>query len=256
MQSKNKKYKALMLDLDGTTIPNRRSGMPSKKVVDAVKKAMKKLHVSVVTGRPFFEAENVIRELGLSGISITTGGAEIRDVKTRELLWSKPISKKTTDKILDFFRSKNVEIIISDLDYYENFKIYDPRHLPNKPLLISIPDLPLELGESFVSEMDHFKDIAVNRTVGWVQDTCWLAITNGEGSKQHGIWEAAKILNIETHEIIGVGDGYNDFPLLMACGLRVAIGNAVPELKEIADYVAPSVDEDGVADVIEKFVLG
>ena len=44
-------------------------------------------------------------------------------------------------------------------------------------------------------------------------------------------------------------------PLLMACGLKVAMGNGVPELKEIADYVAPSVDEDGISDVIEKFVL-
>ena len=41
----------------------------------------------------------------------------------------------------------------------------------------------------------------------------------------------------------------------MACGLKVAMGNAIPELKEIADYVAPSVDDDGVADVIEKFIL-
>lgn len=41
----------------------------------------------------------------------------------------------------------------------------------------------------------------------------------------------------------------------MACGLKVAMGNAVQDLKEIADYIAPSVDEDGIADVIEKFVL-
>ena len=65
-----------------------------------------------------------------------------------------------------------------------------------------------------------------------------------------------KNLGINTHEIIGVGDGYNDFPLLMACGLKVAMGNAVEDLKAIADYIAPSVEEDGVADVIDKFILG
>lgn len=73
--------------------------------------------------------------------------------------------------------------------------------------------------------------------------------------KQHGILEVAEMLGISTHEIIGVGDGYNDFPLLMACGLKVAMGNAVSDLKEIADYIAPTVEEDGVADVIEEFVL-
>ena len=65
----------------------------------------------------------------------------------------------------------------------------------------------------------------------------------------------ATFVRIEQYEIIGVGDGYNDFPLLMACGLKVAMGNATEDLKEIADYIAPTVDEDGVADVIEKFVL-
>jgi hydroxymethylpyrimidine pyrophosphatase-like HAD family hydrolase len=55
--------------------------------------------------------------------------------------------------------------------------------------------------------------------------------------------------------MIGVGDGYNDFPLLEACGLKVAMGNALEDLKGIADYIAPSVDEDGVANVIEKFIL-
>jgi len=65
----------------------------------------------------------------------------------------------------------------------------------------------------------------------------------------------AEILGIKTDEIIAVGDGYNDFPFLMACGLKVAMGNAVPELKAIADYIAPSVDEDGIVDVIERFIL-
>ena len=61
-------------------------------------------------------------------------------------------------------------------------------------------------------------------------------------------------MGIETHEIISIGDSYNDFPLLMASGLRVAMGNAFSDLKEIAHYIAPSVQQDGVADVIQKFV--
>jgi len=63
------------------------------------------------------------------------------------------------------------------------------------------------------------------------------------------------MVKIKPQEIIGVGDGPNDYPLLMGSGFKVAMGNAVPELKEIADFIAPSVEEDGVATVIEKFVL-
>ena len=41
----------------------------------------------------------------------------------------------------------------------------------------------------------------------------------------------------------------------MACGLKIAMGDSVEDLKVIADYVAPTVEEDGLADVIEKFIL-
>ena len=65
----------------------------------------------------------------------------------------------------------------------------------------------------------------------------------------------SKLLNIKTKHISGVGDSNNDFPLLLACGLKVAMGNANSDLKQIADFVAPSVEEDGVATVIERFIL-
>ena len=80
-------------------------------------------------------------------------------------------------------------------------------------------------------------------------------VTDQSVSKMHGISEVFEILGISREDAIGVGDSYNDFPLLMACGLKVAMGNAIDELKSIADYIAPSVDDDGVTDVIEKFVL-
>ena len=50
------------------------------------------------------------------------------------------------------------------------------------------------------------------------------------------------------------GDGFNDLPMIEYAGLGVAMGNAPEQLKEKADYVAPSCDEDGLVDVIERFV--
>lgn len=82
-----------------------------------------------------------------------------------------------------------------------------------------------------------------------------IYITSGDATKQHAVVTLSETLGIPTEEMIGIGDHYNDFPLLMACGLKVAMGNAVDELKAIADYVVPTVEEDGVADVIEKFIL-
>jgi hydroxymethylpyrimidine pyrophosphatase-like HAD family hydrolase len=63
------------------------------------------------------------------------------------------------------------------------------------------------------------------------------------------------MLGVKYEEIIGVGDSYNDYSLLMASGLKVAMGNAVKELKDVADYIAPSVDEDGLAEVIERYII-
>ncbi len=82
-----------------------------------------------------------------------------------------------------------------------------------------------------------------------------ILIYNSSATKQHAIFEIANIIGIQTHDIIAVGDGYNDFPLLMAAGLKIAMGNAVEDLKAIADYIAPPVEQDGVAHIIERFVL-
>ncbi len=251
-----KKYKALMLDLDGTTIPSSKDGRPSKKVIEAIEKAKRKLHVGVVTGRPYHVAEHIIAELGLTGPSITTGGAEVRDAATGAVLWSKKISDETTKSILRLSKLKDLPILVIDNSYYKYQKLFDPKHLPKETLQISIPDLSLSIVDHIIKDLNQFADIAVLKAGSWKSDnTVWLSVTHGEATKQHGILEVAEILGINTHEIIGVGDGDNDFPLLMACGLRVAMGNAVESLKDIADYIAPPVFEDGVVDVINKFVL-
>lgn len=97
--------------------------------------------------------------------------------------------------------------------------------------------------------------IIAQKVPSWTKGFFCIIITHAEATKQHGVFEVAKLLGLQTHDMIGVGDGYNDFPLLLACGLKVAMGNAVPELKEIADYVAPTVENDGVVDIINKFIL-
>ena len=54
---------------------------------------------------------------------------------------------------------------------------------------------------------------------------------------------------------MAVGDSPNDMAMLSVAGMPVAVGNAKPEVKEIAKYVAPSNNDDGVADAVNRFVL-
>jgi hydroxymethylpyrimidine pyrophosphatase-like HAD family hydrolase len=63
------------------------------------------------------------------------------------------------------------------------------------------------------------------------------------------------MMGTKPSRVIAAGDSYNDLPLLRMCGLRIAMGNAPTELKAIADYIAPPVEEDGLAVAIEEFVV-
>ena len=64
-----------------------------------------------------------------------------------------------------------------------------------------------------------------------------------------------KRLDIVPEEVIACGDGFNDLPLIKYAGLGVAMANAQPVVREHADYVTRSNDEDGVAHVVEEFIL-
>jgi hydroxymethylpyrimidine pyrophosphatase-like HAD family hydrolase len=55
--------------------------------------------------------------------------------------------------------------------------------------------------------------------------------------------------------VLAIGDSWNDAPLLQAAGFGVAMGSAPPELREVADAVVADVENDGVAEAIERYVL-
>lgn len=249
---RNKKYKALIVDVDGTLIQNKRNAVPSPKVTKAINKASKIIHVGLATSRPYFILSHIADHIRLSGPAITVGGAQIIDTKSKKILFEQTLFVNDVKEILKLSAGLNITIHINDND---EERVLSKNYMPIKPLQLWIPNMKTEKADEFIKRASHISTIAIHKVPSWEDGKIDAVITHASATKQHGILEVAKILNIETHEIIGVGDGYNDFPLLMACGLKVAMGNAVPEIKEIADYIAPSVDEDGVADVIKKFVL-
>ncbi len=154
-------------------------------------------------------------------------------------------------QIIDGFRS---QVIIQE-GKGEDDKRYSEGYIPDKLVEMGVFGLRESVADELADKLSQIPTIAVHKAFSWDNITSGIVINHALATKQHGIFEVAKILGIDTHEIIGIGDGYNDFPLLMACGLKVAMGNAVDDLKAIADYIAPSVEEDGVVDVINKFVL-
>jgi HAD superfamily hydrolase (TIGR01484 family) len=249
---RSKKYKAIICDIDGTLILNNRDAIPSKKVIEAVRKASQKIHFGVATARPYFLAKHIVEHLQLSGPSIIHGGAQLIDLTSGKILKEQKIASKDILKTYAIAHKLNLSFMIDeDIDSVEMPEDWEPHDIFGA----FIPSLDHKTAELLEKEFSHISTISTHKIPSWDNGKITVDISHSNVGKQYAILEIAKILGITTDEIIGVGDGYNDFPFLMACGLKVAMGNAVPELKEIADYIAPPVEEDGIVDVIEKFIL-
>jgi hypothetical protein len=99
-----------------------------------------------------------------------------------------------------------------------------------------------------------------------LQDLGGLEITNSTPTnleinplgvnKAYGIGEVCKLLGIEMSQVVAVGDSLNDLAAIQAAGLGVAMGNAQETVQQEADAVVASNNEDGIAEVIEKYILG
>ena len=246
------KYKALICDIDGTLVTNSQSALPSKKVRRAVARASKKVHIGVATGRPLQMAEEIVAQLSLTGPCIFANGAVIYDPMQKKTVREHCLTTQEVMDIIPLLDELRIKVYVRDTNgRYE----LTGSSKPEKPIYVYIPPIPDEALEAIEAHVRTQPNLILQKMIAWEEGKVDYMITKSEATKQHAILEVAQILGITTHEIIGIGDGYNDFPLLMACGFKVAMGNATPDTKAIADYVAPTIDQDGVAHVIEKFIL-
>lgn len=250
--TKTKTFKALLTDVDGTLIPNKPDGLPSQRVMDAITAAQEKIHIGIATSRPLFFAQHIFDHVPLSGPCIVSGGSQIYDATTKKIVWERPVEHDDFWKVIDIILPHTEKILVNEGDRDGEFT---RSYKPDKPLGICVNAISVELADILIDELSVIPGITPLKLTSHTPGTVTVDVVHALATKQHGVFEVAKILDIDPSEIIGIGDGYNDFPLLMACGLKVAMGNAPDDLKAIADYVAPSIDEDGLADTIEKFVL-
>ncbi len=250
------KYKSLLLDVDGTLVPVGPHTMPSQRVVDALRQAQKMVHVSLVSGRCLDWLTEIFQILDLTDPCIINGGSQIIDPKTKKILWERPIYKESVRKILALIKQDQIPFIVSDNGIeYEN--TYESEFLNTLAIKLSYFDSK-EKSDQCLKTLSRIPDISAHKTFSWDKDRNYkmdIYITHKEATKHYAAEELARILEIDTSEMIGVGDARNDAPLLDVCGLKVAMGNADDKLKRITHYIAPSVDEDGVAHVVEKFIL-
>ncbi|MEK9143787.1 MAG: HAD family hydrolase [Patescibacteria group bacterium] len=246
------KYKALFLDLDGTTIPNKRDGMPSPHVTEAIHKAKKHVFVCIATSRPLFIARHIIDHLDIRGLCSVNDSTQIYDPVKKKFLQTIYIDSICIPKIMRIAKRFGVKLVMNN---GRSERIAGEGWKKTKVCSLYIPSVAPEIAERIIEDLTKIPNIAVHKILSWTKGEISISMSHITATKLHSVVRVAELLGVKTEEMIGVGDGYNDYPLLSACGLKIAMGNAAPELKAIADFIAPTVDEDGVATVIEKFIL-
>jgi Cof subfamily protein (haloacid dehalogenase superfamily) len=130
---------------------------------------------------------------------------------------------------------------VEDMEAYVNFVV-------PKFLMVGDP--------TFLAEVEvHVKDILGDNFSVYRSDPYFLEVLPQGIDKAQCLGQLLHLLNMDVSEMIACGDGYNDLTMVQYAGLGVAMANAVPQVLAAANYVTASNDEDGVAQVVEKFLL-
>lgn len=264
------KFKALVADFDNTL-----AGLHTFEITIKVKQSVIKLlnsgySFSIVTGKPYAGViQSACKELNLKDPQIIHGGSVIIDPVSEKIIWKRYINDNDSTQIIAFLQNNNIFFTIEKDNYIyspqgKHLKFYgETTHYKSLDEL-SIKDIakivvPASINKLTNDEVDRIiKQIQlINKNVhiikAGIQDYFGFDITHISASKYSALIEYMKILNLKKEEVVGVGDGYNDLPLLKACGVKIAMGDAPQELIEIADFVVPTQKEDGLVFVIDNY---
>ncbi|MFS0840113.1 Cof-type HAD-IIB family hydrolase [Paenibacillus sp. UNC499MF] len=241
-------YKLVALDMDGTLLNEEKQVSPANR--EAIYAALE-AGVTVIfsTGRGVQSALPYAEELKLETPIVSVNGSEV---------WKAPHDLlKRTLLDLDLVRRMYDLAIEHDTWYWA----YSVEGMYNRDNWAEDITKPQWLKFGFYTENKESLEIIRGELARWGE----LEITNSHPdnlelnpkgiSKASGIEEVCKLLGIEMSQVIAMGDSENDIAMIRAAGLGVAMGNAQEGVKRIADLVTVSNDEDGVAKIIQEYVL-
>lgn len=264
--------KLIAVDVDGTLLNS--NNEISEKTKDALIRAGEAGHkVVIVSGRPTAAVIHIAKELEFEkygGLLSNYNGGSITNFKTGEVISNHTLDLNLAKKILAETKDLPLEIIIPKEDYIisdrqNKFLDYERDLLkvdteavedlrenidfsPNKIIFASDPEI-LEEYLPFLSD-------TYGATTAQVRSQrIYYEIMPQGLSKGESLLEIANYYGINQKDIIAFGDELNDETMIEVAGTGVAMGNAVEKIKEIADYITLSNDEDGIADYLEKFIL-
>lgn len=274
----NDRIKMVALDLDGTSLNSNKRF--SERTIAAFHKAMEEgVHIVVATGRVFDSLPKQIHEIDGLEYVITSNGARTIRLADRALVYENNIPEDVVDQVISLVENKGYSVdafhggsaFIDSLEY-EDMKI-NGSDFRETDYVLSTRN-PVEGIFDFMREhRDHmeninivFRDLAEKERMGEKLRAIENAtITSSFGnnyevggpstSKADALEHLMAQLGIEAGQLMAIGDSPNDLEMIRLAGIGIVVANASDEMKEQADYVTASNDDDGVALAIEKFVL-
>ncbi len=267
------KYKLLVLDLDGT-LTNTRKEVTEHTRTTLIKAQEQGLKIVLASGRPTYGIAPLANLLQLNkyeGYVLSYNGGEIIDWKTGELLYKNLLDPEVLPYLYQCANDNHFAIVTYDGEYV--LTEYPDDEYVLKEALLNV--MKIKKVDNFLKAVQH--PIAKCLIVGeptrlavlekemynhlhdrmgvFRSEPYFLELVPKGIDKAQSLAVLLKEIGMTKDEMIAVGDGFNDLSMIKYAGLGVAMSNAQEVVKENADFITLSNEEDGVAHVVEKFIL-
>lgn len=271
-------YKLICIDMDGTLLNDKK--VISEGNIKAIRLAYEKgVRIAVCTGRIFTSADFFSELLGVKSPVIASNGAFIMEKDRGEVVYKATLGVEKCKKLLAMFRKHDIyphyytsdTVFTEKLVYSSSFYVEVNKTLPkNMQVKIVVVKDWDEVFNTYENEI--FKGIGVDEDIEKIKEVKTslrgmkefevvssrfdnFEVMNKGVSKGNAVKILADFYGITREQIICIGDSENDLSMIKFAGLGVAMGNADEDVKTAAQYITESNNCDGVARVIEKFVL-
>lgn len=253
--------KAIFFDIDGTLVSFKTHRIP-KSTLDALYKLKEKgIKLFIATGRP----RKVINNLGdfpFDGY-VTMNGSYCYS-KDNETIYKDPIPQEDVNNMANILeKEKDCPcVIVAENDLYicnRNKKVEEFRKMlefPDFPDITTEEIKKLELYQispffTYEQENKYIKILPSCESSRW--HPMFTDLVSKGNAKSLGIDHIIKHYGINLNETMSFGDGGNDISMIKHTNIGVAMGNAFDEVKEIADYVTDTIDNDGVLKALKHY---
>lgn len=252
------RQQAIVFDLDGTAVDSPERKLPSNQLINIIDQLKVKYFFCAATGRVWSFAKPVLEGLHLVDPSIISSGTQICNPVTGKILWQKVLEEEALRKVIALFKQNpEYKLLYNDgtEDDYFHGGLYPKDFIAKEPVyFLEQVFVPGKIAQKIYLKLNDVEGVTCVMVVAQKPGCRDLHIVNSSATKEHSIAELLKLLGVTRENAIGIGDGHNDIHLFNAVDYKVAMGNAVPELKQMADKVIGSVKNDGMVEYLRSLI--